>query len=150
MATSAKRRSPRAKVPPVEVVPIKRGRGAPQFAPNDDQRSMVQVMVGTLCPQAVIARNIGGGISVNTLKKHFADDLANGREQVVATLKMRMFRASENGSVRATAWLLERLGGPAFASRLRLGGMEDAPPIAVNTSAQVTFFLPDNGRDKNG
>ena len=132
--------------PHQEDIDIKRPTGRPRFEPTTEQRALVQIMVGTLVPQATIARNIGGGIALNTLKEHFSDELEHGREQVVATLKARMYRASENGSVRATSWLLERLGGPEFAPRLRLGGMDDAPAIQVSSESRVTVYIPDNGR----
>jgi hypothetical protein len=73
--------------------------------------------------------------------------LETGRDHYVTTLKNRMETASRAGSVRATSWLLERLGGPEFAPRLKLGGME-GPPIVVSSESKVTVYLPDNNRGK--
>lgn len=120
--------------------------GRPPLVPSDEQRAMVQVMAGTLVPHATIARNIAGGISVNTLKKHFADELENGPQQLLASLKGSVVRAANNGSVRAQTWLLERLGGPEFAPRLRLSGEEGAAPIQISSESKVVVYLPDNGR----
>jgi hypothetical protein len=106
---------------------------------------MVQVMVGVGVAHETIARNVGDGIAVNTLKKHFADELKTGRDQLVLSLKMQLVKAANNGSVRAQLALLERLGGPEWLPRQLLGGIPDAP-IAIAADAQVTIYLPDNGR----
>jgi hypothetical protein len=127
----------------------KRPRGRPSFEPTDEQRKMVTVMIGSFVPHETIARNIGpNGIDVDTLKKHFALEIETGRDQTLASLKVLVFKAAQKGSVRAQTWLLEKLGGPEFAPRLRLGlgGDADAPAIRVNSESKVVVYLPDNGR----
>lgn len=111
---------------------------------------MVQVLVGMSCPIRTIARNVGPtGIAENTLRKHFAEELETGREQFVASLKATLVKAAQAGSVRALTYLLDRIGGPEFAPRMRVSGEEGAAPIQINTEAKVTIFLPDNGRISN-
>jgi hypothetical protein len=112
---------------------------------------MVQILVGVSVPIATIARNIGpDGISPNTLRKHFAEELTTGKEQLVASLKTALVKSAQGGSVRAMTYLLDRLGGPEFAPRMRIGGDADAPPVEVNVNAKVSLYLPDNGRSSNG
>lgn len=124
--------------------------GAPPFEPSPDQRKMVQILVGVSVPLKTIARNIGpDGISMPTLHKHFAEELETGKEQLVASIKTALVKSAQGGSVRAMTYLLDRIGGPEFAPRLRLGGDADAPPIEVNMKAQVSLYLPDNGRASN-
>ena len=110
---------------------------------------MVQVMVGTGVPHETIARNVGpDGIGVVTLRKYFAEELQFGREQLVASVKALLVKAAQNGSVRAQLAILERLGGPEWAPRQYIGGIADAPPIALGGNVAVTVYLPDNGRDR--
>ena len=124
-----------------------RGPGRPEFVPTDEQRKMVVVMIGTFVPQEAIARLLGAdGIDVQTFRKHFALEIETGRDQTLASLKGMVWKSAQKGSVRAQTWLLEKLGGPEFAPRLRLGGDADAPPIQVNTEGKVIVYLPDNGR----
>jgi hypothetical protein len=127
---------------------VKSKGGRPPFQPTPEMRNLVLGLTGLLVPQDTIARLVAGGISVNTLKRYFSTELEIGRDHYVTTLKNRMEVASRAGSVRATSWLLERLGGPEFASRLKVGGMENGPPIVVSAESRVTVYLPDNGRGK--
>lgn len=112
---------------------------------------MVTVLVGMSVPIKTIAKNVGPvGISETTLRKHFAEELEHGKDQFVASLKANIVKAAQGGSVRAMTYLLDRIGGPEFSPRMRIGGMEDAAPIQVNSDTKVTIFLPDNGRTNNG
>jgi hypothetical protein len=125
--------------------------GAPEFEPSQEQRKMVTVLVGMSVPIKTIAKNVGPvGISETTLRKHFAEELEHGKDQFVASLKANIVKAAQGGSVRAMTYLLDRIGGPEFSPRMRVGGMEDAAPIQVNSDTKVTIFLPDNGRTNNG
>jgi hypothetical protein len=125
--------------------------GAPEFEPSQEQRKMVTVLVGMSVPIKTIAKNVGPvGISETTLRKHFAEELEHGKDQFVASLKANIVKAAQGGSVRAMTYLLDRIGGPEFSPRMRIGGMEDAAPIQVNSDTKVTIFLPDNGRTNNG
>lgn len=121
--------------------------GRPEMVPTPEQRRMVQVLSGMSVPVRVIARNLApdGGIDPRTLKKHFGDELENGRDQLVAGLKAQIVKAAQNGSVRAQTWLLERLGGPEFAPKLRLS-QDDPPAVPIVADAKVEIYLPDNSR----
>jgi hypothetical protein len=123
--------------------------GRPELKFTAEQRRMVQILSGMSVPAGVIARNISpdGGIDTRTLKKHFADELENGRDQLVAGLKAQIVKAAQQGSVRAQTWLLERLGGPEFAPKLRVSPDDAAAQIVpVNTDAKVEIYLPVNSR----
>ena len=131
-----------------DTVPLPRNVGGrPEFMPTPEQRKLVQILVGLQVPIVQIARMVGTPpISENTLRKHFAEELINGKDTLVASLKTMVVKAAQNGSVRAQTWLLERLAGPDFAPQMRLGGIDGAPPIAVNAETQVVVYLPDNNR----
>jgi hypothetical protein len=94
-----------------------RKKGDPfRFESTDEQRKLVMVLAGTLVPHRIIARNVGDGIDEKTLRKHFAEELATGKEQLVASLKAGIVRAAQGGNVRAMCWLLDRLD-PSFSAR---------------------------------
>lgn len=117
----------------------KRGKGRPKFEPTREQRKLVQVLVGMQVPIKTIAKNVAeGGIDEKTLRKAFGEELEMGRENLVASLKAQVVKAAQNGNIRACTWLLERLGGPEFASRQLLGAMPDAPPV-IPPSLTVRF-----------
>jgi hypothetical protein len=123
--------------------------GRPEMKFTAEQRRMVQILSGMSVPVGVIARNISpdGGIDTRTLHKHFADELENGRDQLVAGLKAQIVKAAQQGSVRAQTWLLERLGGPEFAPKPRFAPDDaDTQIVPVNTDAKVEIYLPDNAR----
>ena len=122
------------------------GSGRPEFVPTPEQRKYVQILAGLQVPHAQISRMIGDGIHEQTMRKHFAEELQNGRDTLVASLKTMVVKAAQNGSVRAQTWLLERLAGPEFAPQMRIGGIEGGSPIAVTADATVSIYLPDNHR----
>lgn len=130
-------------------VPTGRPPGAPAFQPTDDQRQMVTVLRGMQVPLATIARNVvPGGMSEQTLKKHFSAELETGRDLLLASLKTKIVQAAQNGSVRAQTWLLERLAPEEFGNRLRVSPDSDVVPstLTIQPNAQVSIYLPDNGR----
>lgn len=106
---------------PIKKVPEKRGRGRPRFNPTEDQRKLVKALVGYKIPHDEICllitnRKDGKAISVNTLKKHFEEELITG----FADAKMRIMAASfrsaigdkdHPGNVTAQIWLSKAMFG---------------------------------------
>jgi hypothetical protein len=133
------------------VVETRPSAGRPPFVPTQKQRDMVIGLTGLLVPVEVIARKVmndGEGMDPETLRKYFSRELEIGREDTIAGLKGIMLAHAQRGSIRAAQFLIEKLGGAEFAPRLRVGGIEDAPPIKVSAEARITVYIPDNGRDK--
>ena len=64
------------------------GRGRPRFAPTNEQRRNVEILVGLGIPQAHICRIVrdhkGRPISENTLRKYFKQEIAGGAAKVHA------------------------------------------------------------------
>jgi hypothetical protein len=81
--------------------------GRPAFVATDQQREMVMTLAGMLCPHDQIARFLSIGHS--TLKRHFRNELTNGREQLLVRLKQVIARQAMAGSIRAATWLVEGL-----------------------------------------
>ena len=103
--------------------------GRPAFRPTIEQRETVEQMTSCGEPLATIARALG--IDDATLRKHFAEELANGiaskRKEVVAAL----FKAMREGSAPATRRLEEMTREAALAAGFMCqaprSGMSDGP-----------------------
>lgn len=123
--------------------------GRPEMVFSDEQRRLVMVLAGMKTPHNIIARKVTvEGIQTRTLHKHFAEELEQGREQLISSLKVQIVQAAMKGSVRATTWLLERLDPEQFAPRYRQPEGEPMPllPIEGGVGARVEIYLPDNSR----
>jgi hypothetical protein len=70
----------------------------------------VQVLRSNNISQRVIAANIG--CDVQTLRKHFKGELADGHAQVVAAMGAALVRAGLAGNVGALRYWLSTHGGP--------------------------------------
>ncbi len=68
---------------------IKKGRGRPPFEPTDKDRRLIKEMASCGTPQAGIARTIG--ITVNTLRKHFKDELSRAEDEANFRVAQFMF-----------------------------------------------------------
>jgi hypothetical protein len=83
----------------------------PSYQPTDEQREMVSRLTGLLVSEEQIARDwMKPPCSVMTLRKHFRDELKYGRQRLASQLKDAMLVHARNGSIRAIAYLLDRLG----------------------------------------
>lgn len=134
-------------------MPEKR-RGRPPFEPTATQRRNVEQMRYCGEPVAVIARAIG--IDEDTLKKHFANELADGhakrRKEVVGFL----FTSAKKGNVSAQKKLeemgrgIDKIRGATGAEepqadRAKLGKKEAAQADADAAVAAGGKFAPRGG-----
>lgn len=83
------------------------------FKPTDEQREIAHAWTSFGIPQEAIARHLG--IDAGTLRKHFVEELANGRHQANALVAQSLFQAaiSGNDGPAMTAkifWLKTRAG----------------------------------------
>jgi hypothetical protein len=87
-----------------------------RFTPTDSQRYLVRVLVALGTSLDIVARYVAesGGISEKTLRKHFADEIATGREWVIAGLGLTVIRAGLGGDWRASLAYLARFGPPGW------------------------------------
>lgn len=132
--------------------PYKSRGGQVPFVPEDNQRMMVQVLRANGIDIVHIARNIkhpdGRPITVPTLHKYFKEELANGYEQINASMGAVIVKAAMGGNWGAAKyWLLTR--GHAswkITDQTLIGGLPGSEPIKVDGEARVVVYLPDNGR----
>lgn len=106
--------------------------GNPPFQPTDDQRQKVRTYAKTfpVHGEHFIARLIG--VSRNTLRTHFADDLELGRAEMLASVGSQMINRAINaeaetvkGDIDAQKFILARLGG--WTTKLDVGEKANRP-----------------------
>src|SRR5215208_761648 len=89
--------------------PIKKGR--PSFSPTDEQRRIVEAMIGYGIPQKDIARVVG--IHEESLRKHFREELDTGVAKANTRVAEFLFeqatgRRGEGSVTAAIFWLKTR------------------------------------------
>ena len=105
-----------------------RKRGRPPFKPNDEQREMVRVWIMAGCSQQTIAKAMG--INPDTLKKHFSEEIDDGKDFVLGNLASVTYRrAMFEGCVASTFFLLKTRFGYRETNRLELKDDREAIPL---------------------
>lgn len=86
--------------------------GRPVFAPTKDQRTLVGIMAGCGFKHELIAERIG--IDDKTLRKHFREELTEGKSAANAIVAQSLFKkATGDGSQSVTAaifWMKTQAG----------------------------------------
>lgn len=107
-------------------------RGNPPFIPTDEQRATVRAhaKVFPIHAEHYIARLIG--VSLSTLRRHFADDLELGRAEMLASVGAQMINRSldanaqsAKGDLDAQKFILARLGG--WTTKVEVGDKARQP-----------------------
>jgi hypothetical protein len=81
------------------------------FQPSAAQRQMVQALAGWGVARGEIARSIApGGMSLSSLRRHFADELASGRTMADAAIAETLIDQARQGNVAACKLWIERAG----------------------------------------
>jgi hypothetical protein len=111
------------------------------FAPTDAQRYLVKVLTTTGTPIGIIAKYVteDGGIDEKTLRKHFAAEIATGREWVIAGLGLSVIRAGLAGDWRAALAYLARFGPPGWKLT------QSDSDASVTAGAGVTHIIIEGG-----
>lgn len=147
--------------PPEPKVPAKRAddaRGAPKghfgqppFIPTDEQRAQVRTYAKTfpIHGEHYIARLLG--ISRDTLRRHFADDMELGRAEMLASIGSQVITRALNaeadsakGDLDAQKFVLARLGG--WTTKVEVGGRDGRPIETVDLSRLSGEQLEEYGR----
>ena len=92
--------------------------GRPTFEPTAAQRQTVTVWRGTGIAPADIARQIG--VSLATLNKHFADEMAHGKSVVVSRISAQVVKKALAGDNSMIIFYLKNHGGEAWKDKQRL------------------------------
>lgn len=105
--------------------PRKRSVGRPEHRPTARGRAQVQAFAGYGLPQRQIALLLG--LSINTLRKHYADDLEVGEAQATGKIAQTLY----NKAVAGEAWAV------CFWMKARAGWSEKVPDQKVRHEGEV-------------
>lgn len=105
--------------------------GRPPHAPNDQERALVTLMAGMGANEAAIGAVIG--VSRNTLRKHYEDELANGKAKMDAHVFKALYKGIEKGKTDLIKLYLER----------KCGWKADAPDPGAGVNLAVHLTLSD-------
>jgi hypothetical protein len=78
--------------------------GRPPFKPTKDERGNVEMMAGFGVPHEQIASTIRGGIDAETLKKHFKQELIEGKAKASTQVGRSLFQKAIDGDTSAQIW----------------------------------------------
>lgn len=119
--------------------------GRPPFEPTEEQRRIVNVMAAGGFQQLAIASALG--ISDNTLRKYFAEELEAGGAKAHASVVANLFKQATKDDPRSTAaaifWTKTRLGWKD-TSQMELSGPNGD---AIKHSVTVRFVRPSRDND---
>ena len=80
------------------------GSGRPAFVPTAEDRKQVELLSGMGLPQDQIATLISGGISIDTLRKHFESELIAGKAKANSQVAKTLFQKATSGDTTAAIW----------------------------------------------
>lgn len=111
--------------------------GRPSYKPTPEDRNLVNIMAAAGVAQSTIARCIGGkkGITENTLRKYYAEELATASELANATVARKAFDMATKSDNPAWAifWLKCRAGWKEKQEFIHTG--PGGGPVELNVSA---------------
>lgn len=112
---------------------------------------MVEVLAGMVIPDDVICRLImhaGEPIGESTLKKHFRQELSQGRAKLRVRHSQALFKAAEEGNVTAMIWwdktrnhIHEKVGLEAVAPAPSTPGEDPDKASMLEVARRVAFVL---------
>jgi hypothetical protein len=78
--------------------------GRPGFEPSETERKQVEALSGYGLPLDQIAVLVRKGISVDTLTKHFAEELVSGKAKANSQVGRTLFQKATGGDTTAMIW----------------------------------------------
>lgn len=78
--------------------------GRPAFEPTDAERKQVEALSGYGLPIDQIAVLVRDGIHIDTLRKHFADELVKGKAKANSGIGRTLFQKAMDGDTTAMIW----------------------------------------------
>ena len=118
------------------------------FDPTDEQRAMVESMVGFGIPQEEICRLIvnprtGKPINDRTLRRAFKTEIATGEVKAVSTVIGALYKQAVKGNVGAACFFLKNRAGWKDFSRAELTGPGGGPIETKNRQADDRGAIKD-------
>lgn len=103
------------------------GAGRPKFEPVDAERKQVEALSGYGLPIDQIAILIRQGISVDTLRIHFATELVAGKAKANSGIGRTLFQKAMGGDTTAMIWWSKTQMRWAETQKHELTGADGAP-----------------------
>ncbi len=98
------------------------------FKPTLEERKQVEAMAGYGVPHEQIAVLIGeDGIDADTLKKHFKNELVQGKAKANAKVGQTLFQKATAGDTTAAIWWSKTQMGWAETQKHELTGANGSP-----------------------
>lgn len=121
--------------------------GRPEFEPTQRQREDVKLWASDDWTEDRMAAQLG--ISRNTLRKHFADEIQYGADKVRTMVLRDLQRSSAAGRTGASAKLLELTEkvGPPRSARVETDDDVPSPQLGKKAQAKVDAATADQGTD---
>jgi hypothetical protein len=111
-------------------VTAKKKMGRPPFKPTDEQRKYVSQMIAVGIPQEQVARAIvPGGIAVETLQKHFDEEIATASIKANATIGGAAFQRAKAGDPQMIKWWTATRMGWKETTRNEVTGADGGPVV---------------------
>lgn len=129
--------------------------GNPPFVPTDAQRAEVRTL-SKVANQTVIAQVLG--ISVDTLQRHFREELDYGAAQAIVAVGSILLQKALGGHGPSINFYLATRGKGSYSRRVELTGPEGGPMRTYNTAglspelkrmllAEVEGMIAEHGGD---
>jgi hypothetical protein len=101
--------------------------GRPAFEPTDSERKQVEAMSGYGLPIDQIAVLVRDGIHIDTLRKHFANELVSGKAKANSGIGRTLFQKAMDGDTTAMIWWTKTQMRWAETQKHELTGADGAP-----------------------
>ena len=103
------------------------GAGRPEFEPTDAERKQVEALSGYGLPIDQIAVLVRDGIHIDTLRKHFANELVAGKAKANSGIGRTLFQKAMGGDTTAMIWWSKTQMRWAETQKHELTGADGAP-----------------------
>ena len=117
------------------------GAGRKPFAPTDHERQQVEALSGYGLPFEQIAVLIRGGIHIDTLRSHFANELVSGKAKANGQIGKTLFQKAMGGDTAAMIWWSKAQMKWTDTQKHELTGSEGSPLLQ---GIQISFVKPDD------
>ena len=116
------------------------GAGRPQFKPIDAERKQVEALSGYGLPIDQIAVLVRDGIHIDTLRKHFSNELVAGKAKANSAIGRTLFQKAMGGDTTAMIWWSKTQMRWSETVKQEITGADGA---AIVPSIQISFVKPD-------
>lgn len=115
----------------------------PAFVPTIDQRNAIKALASYETPVHIMAGALN--ISVQTLYKHFAKDMKEGRAHIEARIGNSVVREALAGNMTAARMWLVSWGHPNWKAAKDTAATAQR---AQDEGGHIKFYIPSNRRDE--